>query len=97
MAPKRGREQRTCPCYIRACAAFPSSYTADIFDEGQLLYKDDTGGFDLSPQTDDVHIMEDAVKAKMAEVEKAYKEELSGKTRKERGDIVEEEKREKQT
>ncbi|CAI5728665.1 unnamed protein product [Peronospora destructor] len=75
-------------------ATFPSSYTADIFDKGRLLYKDDKGEFDLSPQSDNVDIAEDAVKAKVAELEKAYKEELSGKARKERGDTVEEEKEE---
>ncbi|RMX69359.1 hypothetical protein DD238_001332 [Peronospora effusa] len=76
-------------------ASFPSSYTADIFDKGRLLYKDDKNGFDLSPQTDNVDIAEDAVKAKVAELDKAYKEELSGKAKKERGNAVEEEKGEK--
>ncbi|CAH0477198.1 unnamed protein product [Peronospora belbahrii] len=67
-------------------ASFPSSYTADILGEGQLLYKDDKGTFDLSPQLDGIDTAVGADrKAKMAELENIYKEELSRKASKERG------------
>ncbi|GMF35249.1 unnamed protein product [Phytophthora fragariaefolia] len=71
--------------------SFPSSYTADIFHEGRLLYKDDKGSFDLSPQSDEFSTDDDEAKKEVEELDKAYSEELSGKARKKRGDDEEEE------
>ncbi|EEY66046.1 Mitochondrial Protein Translocase (MPT) Family [Phytophthora infestans T30-4] len=62
-------------------ASFPSSFTADIFHEGRLLYKDDKGGFDLSSQSNEVNLTPEG-KKEVEELEKTYKDELSGKTSK---------------
>ncbi|KAJ8539006.1 hypothetical protein ON010_g12864 [Phytophthora cinnamomi] len=70
--------------------SFPSSCTAEVFHEGQLLYKDDKGAFDLSPQSDDVSTAEDEEKKELLDLEKAYSDELSGKAGKKRGDADEE-------
>lgn len=35
-------------------ASFPNVYTTNIFREGQLLYKDDKGEFDLSPESREI-------------------------------------------
>ncbi|GMF16801.1 unnamed protein product [Phytophthora lilii] len=77
-------------------ASFPSSYTADIFHEGRLLYKDDKGGFDLSPLSNVTGTSEEVEKKETEELQKAYStEELSGKASKKRGDNDEEEEEEK--
>ncbi|KAG2772593.1 hypothetical protein PC129_g3411 [Phytophthora cactorum] len=75
-------------------ASFPSPYTADIFHEGRLLYKDDKGGFDLSPKSNEANSTEED-KKELKELEKAYSDELSGKASKKRGDTGKEEKEEK--
>ncbi|POM69067.1 Mitochondrial Protein Translocase (MPT) Family, partial [Phytophthora palmivora] len=59
-------------------AAFPSAYTTDIFHEGRLLYKDDKGGFDLSPQSDSANTSEQVDKKELEELQQAYNDELSG-------------------
>ncbi|KAG7387190.1 Mitochondrial import receptor subunit TOM70 [Phytophthora pseudosyringae] len=64
-------------------ASFPSSYTGDIFYQGRLLYKDDKGGFDLSPQSGEVNATEED-KKEVEGLEKAYSDELSGKASNER-------------
>ncbi|ETK88939.1 hypothetical protein F441_11268 [Phytophthora nicotianae CJ01A1] len=74
--------------------SFPSSCTADIFLEGRLLYKTDKGEFDLSPQSSEVNLTEEG-KKEVEELEKAYKDELSGKASLERGDTGKEHEEEK--
>lgn len=76
-------------------ASFPSSTTTDIFHQGRLLYKDDKGAFDLSPQSNDASTVGKEGEHEVEEPKKAYNEELSGKASKKRGDANEEEQEEK--
>lgn len=66
-------------------ASFPSSTTTDIFHQGRLLYKDDKGAFDLSPQSNDASTVGKEGEHEVEELKKAYNEELSGKASKKRG------------
>ncbi|KAG7396046.1 Mitochondrial import receptor subunit TOM70 [Phytophthora boehmeriae] len=70
--------------------SFPSSCTSDVFDQDRLVYADDAGGFDLSPTAEGTTEREDADAKAAVELEKAYSEELSGKSSK-KGAVAEEE------
>ncbi|KAL4169721.1 hypothetical protein KRP22_010638 [Phytophthora ramorum] len=76
-------------------ASLPSSFTGDIFHQDRLLYKDDKGGFDLSPLLEKNTTAKDVDTQEAQELEKAYNEELNGKGSKKRGDADEEEEEEK--
>ncbi|OWZ21995.1 Mitochondrial Protein Translocase [Phytophthora megakarya] len=76
-------------------AAFPSAFTADIFHAGRLLYKDDKGDFDVSPASDAANTTEEVDEKELEDLQKAFNDELSGKARKERGDVDKDKEEEK--
>ncbi|CEG35653.1 Translocase of outer mitochondrial membrane complex, subunit TOM70/TOM72 [Plasmopara halstedii] len=75
------------PLTDRFVKLFPSSYTTDLYDKGQLLYKNEQGGFDLSSELHEVLVTDDDKKIRI-KLEKAYNGYNSGKASMKREDMT---------